>query len=173
LKKKLNFKVKNYINLQLYKSFDKVNFYTFQFENQDLTETEKFFTKFENNTEVEDSLNNIAVWLSLLGQKYGAKQEFFRHEADAQALPPPMNKMLREVIVNDLRLYCVCISDKIVILANGGIKTSQKVQDSPDLLPHFRFANEMSKQISTLIREGDLKFLGKNILNFSQIELTY
>ena len=109
--------MKNYITLQLFKSFSKVNFYTFRFEDAEQTETDKFFSKFENNESVADDLNNLAGWLALIGKKYGAKINFFRHEASAQALPPPMSKMIQEVIVNDLRLYCVCVSEQIVILA--------------------------------------------------------
>ena len=165
--------MKNYITLHLFKSFQKVNFYTFQFEKDELTETDKFFSKFEEELSVIEDLNNLAGWLSLIGQKYGAKIDFFRHEAAAQALPPPMSKMMREVIVNNLRLYCVWVSEEIVILGNGGMKTSQRVQDSPDALQHFRFANTMSKQINELIRDGDFKFKGKNIINLSDIELTY
>ena len=165
--------MKNYITLQLFKSFQKVNFYTFKFEESEHTETDKFFLKFELNESVADDLNNLAGWLSLIGQKYGAKISFFRHEASAQALPPPMSKMIHEVIVNNLRLYCVCINEQIVILANGGLKTSQKVQDSSDVLQHFRFANAMSKQISDLIKDGDFEFRGKYILNINEIELTY
>ena len=81
--------------------------------------------------------------------------------------------MINEVIVNDLRLYCLRISDEVVILANGGIKTSQTVQDSPNLLPYFRFVNVMSKQIDELIKDSTLKLDGKNILNINEIELTY
>ena len=165
--------MKNYITLQLFKSFQKVNFYTFKFEDDERTETDKFFLKFEDNETVAGDLNNLAGWLSLIGQKYGAKINFFRHEASAQALPPPMSKMIQEIIVNDLRLYCVCVSEQIVILGNGGLKTSQKVQDSADVLHHFRFANAMSKQISDLIKDGDFVFRGKNIININEIELTY
>ncbi len=165
--------MKLYVHLQLFKSFKKVNFYTFEFEDAEQTETDKFFNKFENVTAVSSDLNNIVAWLTLIGEKYGAKLPFFRQEAAAHALPPPMSKMIREVVVNDLRLYCVWISEEIVILANGGIKESQKVQDSIDLLPHFRFANAMAKQIDEFIGSGEFKFNNKLILNLSQIELTY
>lgn len=165
--------MKKLITLQLFKSFSKVNFYTFKYEEDRMTETDKFFSKFEHNENIGDDLNNITLWLSLLGNKYGAKIEFFRHEASAQALPPPMPKMVREVIVNDLRLYCVCITEEIVILANGDIKIAQTVQDSANVLPHFRFANAVSKQINDLMREGVFKHNGKYILNLNEIELIY
>ena len=165
--------MKKYITLQLFKSFQKVNFYTFKFEDDEQTETDKFFSKFEGNEFVAADLENLAGWLTLIGQKYGAKIDFFRQEASAQALPPPMSKMVREVIVNNLRLYCVCVSEQIVILANGGMKTSQKVQDSSEVLQHFRFANVMSKQVNELIKDGDFEYRGKNITHLNEIELTY
>ncbi len=165
--------MKKLVTLQLFKSFSKVNFYTFQFEDDEESETEKFFSKLENKVEIETDLNHLVVWLSLIGKKYGAKLEFFRHEAAAHALPPPMSKMVKEVIVNGLRLYCIPISEQIVLLANGGIKTAQQVQNAPNVLAHFRFANAMAKQVDQLIREGDFKFTGKNILHLNEIELFY
>ena len=165
--------MKQFVTLTLFKSFEKVNFYTFQIDDTEQTETDKFFNRFENDENSTVDLNNLTYWLSLIGEKYEAKQEFFRHEGAAEALPPPYSKMVQEVIVNNLRLYCVRLSDNIVILANGGVKTSQKVQDSPDLLRHFHFANNMSKQITDLIRQRELIFKGKNILNLNEIELTY
>ncbi|MEO0041796.1 MAG: hypothetical protein RL329_1244 [Bacteroidota bacterium] len=84
-----------------------------------------------------------------------------------------MSKMVKEVIVNGLRLYCIPISEQIVILTNGGIKTAQQVQNAPNVLAHFRFANAMAKQVDQLIREGDFKFTGKNILHHNEIELFY
>ena len=165
--------MKNIVTLQLFKSYQKVNFYTFKFEDDEFSETNKFFNKFEMDVSVKEDLEHLVIWLSLIGRKYGAKIPFFRNEASAQALPPPMSMMIKEVIVNDLRLYCLRINDEIVILANGGIKKSQKVQDSPDLISHFRFANIMSKQIDELIKEKEIRFNGKFILNLEEIELIY
>ncbi len=165
--------MKKHVTLQLFKTFSKVNFYTFQFIDSAQSETDKFFSKFENDVLVETDLLNLVSWLSLIGQKYGAKSGFFRHESAAMALPPPMAKMVKEVIVNDLRLYCVWISEEIVILANGGIKQSQKVQDSPEIMRHFRFANMMAIQITEMIYTDDFQYAGKQILNLNNIELIF
>ncbi len=70
-----------------------------------------------------------------------------------------------------LRLYCVRLSEEIVILANGGLKTGRTVQDSPDLLAKFRFANKMAHQLLELIRSGELQLAGREIVNVEQIEL--
>ena len=45
-------------------------------QNTEQTETDKFFAKFENDKSVSEDLNNLAGWLSLIGQKYGAKIDF-------------------------------------------------------------------------------------------------
>lgn len=64
---------------------------------------------------------------------------------------------------SNLRLYCVRVSDQIVILLNGGIKTSEKVQNSPDCLAHFRFAIQVCKQLDKLIQEGEIKIRAKTL----------
>ncbi|MEO0041795.1 MAG: hypothetical protein RL329_1243 [Bacteroidota bacterium] len=61
--------MKKLVTLQLFKSFSKVNFYTFQFEDDEESETEKFFSKLENRVEIETDLNHLVVWLSLIGKK--------------------------------------------------------------------------------------------------------
>ncbi|ADB40799.1 hypothetical protein Slin_4821 [Spirosoma linguale DSM 74] len=69
------------------------------------------------------------------------------------------------------RLYCIRLSDEIVILANGGRKTSQTVQNSPQLMTHFRFANRMAQQLMELSQTGELVLDGKQIVNLDTIEL--
>ena len=61
--------------------------------------------------------------------------------------------------------------DQIVILANGGRKTSQTVQNSPELMAYFRFANKMAQQVIELIQSGELVLNGKQIVDLETIEL--
>ena len=66
---------------------------------------------------------------------------------------------------------CIRLSDEIVILANGGRKTSQVVQNSPELMTHFRFANKMAQQLIGMIQSGELVLDGKEIVDVETIEL--
>lgn len=120
-------------------------------------------------------LNKLATWIVEIGQNHGALLELFRFEDEAYALPqPPIGQRmvgLSHIENNDLRLYCVWISESIVILANGGVKKSMKVQDTPELMPHFRFAKTMGRQINQLIREGTFKYRGKEILESDNLDL--
>ena len=167
--------MKQYVNLQLFREFKKVRFYTFQKEEQKESETAQFFNKMKTNEEVVDELNRLAQWIVEIGNNHGALLELFRFEDEAYALPPPPRGQ-REVGItqiehNDLRLYCVWISESIVILANGGLKKSATVQGTPELMPHFRFAKTMGKQINQLISEKSFQYRGKQILDIDNINL--
>lgn len=167
--------MKQYVNLQVFRDFRKVRFYTFHLDNETVSETAKFFNKMKNINEVSDDLNQLAQWFVEIGQNHGALLELFRFEEEAHALPPPPRGQrkvgITQIDNNDLRLYCVWISESCVILANGGIKKSAKVQGTPELMPHFRFAKTMGRQINQLITEGSFQFTGKDILDIENIDL--
>ncbi len=167
--------MKQYVNLQVFRDFRKVRFYTFQLENNDTSETMKFFNRMKADDSSVEDLNRLARWIVEIGENHGALLELFRFEEEAHALPPPPIGQRKVGVIhiqnNDLRLYCVWISESIVILANGGIKKSDTVQGTPDLIPHFRFAKAMGRQINQLIREGNFRFYGKNILDIEDIDI--
>jgi hypothetical protein len=171
--------MKQYVNLQVFKSFRKVRYYTFQIEGHEQTETDKFFSKLEFAEQIADDLNRLNRLILTIGERTGAVIDLFRPEDEAVALPPKPNFRLskilqiREIEHNSLRLYCIWISEEIVILANGGVKTSQKTEDSPDLMPHFRFVKSMGKQINKLIIENSFTFEGKEIFGLENIDLTF
>jgi hypothetical protein len=127
------------------------------------------------NESVSDDLNRVAQWIVEIGQNHGALIELFRFEEEAYALPPPpkgQRKLgITQIEYNDIRLYCVWISESIVILANGGIKKSATTQGTPELMPHFRFAKSMGRQINQLITEGSFKFSGKEIFDADYLDL--
>jgi hypothetical protein len=171
--------MKQYVNLQVFKSFRKVRYYTFQIEGHEQTETDKFFSKLEFAEQIADDLNRLNRLILTIGERTGAVIDLFRPEDEAVALPPKPNfrfskiLQIREIEHNSLRLYCIWISEEIVILANGGVKTSQKTEDSSDLMPHFRFVKSMGKQINKLIIENSFTFEGKEIFGLENIDLTF
>lgn len=46
------------------------------------------------------------------------------------------------------------------------------MQESPELLVRFRFANKMASQLDALIQSGELVMDGRDITNVEEIELT-
>lgn len=111
---------------------------------------------FETYTERENPFQEQAFQLfhlitESIGNKYGAIDDFFdRTENYAQALPPKPKQRVEEIknlgINFPLRLFCLRITEKIVVLFNGGIKNAENAQQS-DLSGKFFEAQEFAKRI--------------------------
>ena len=142
-------------------SFKRVTFYSIRLENETYTEIEKFIIRFLDDEKYVDELQNLLALLKIMGNEKGAIPILFRDESEAQALPPEryhsIKQNLSHFVDTNLRLFCLRISSEIVILFNGGIKESQKTQDSPDLIAKFRFAQRACRAINEKIKDKDLK----------------
>lgn len=165
--------MKQYVSLRLFKAFKKVNFYTFVIEDHDNSEIDKFFNKVEAMTQLESEVNSLVSWIIEIGENRGAIYDLFRFEEEASALPPKTKFATQALPVGNLRLYCVWLSETVVVLANGGLKTAQTIQNCPDLWPHFTFAKKMGKQLTKLLGTSELVIEGKEIENINEIELTF
>ena len=74
---------------------------------------------------------------------------------------------------NRVRLYCLRLSDKILVFGNGGVKDSDKWQNSKTLSSYVETLIETSKFIASRIRDGRIVLVEKEIignLNFIQNE---
>lgn len=135
-------------------------FYTVRWEGSEETETDKFFQKFENEKHLEQPLLNLVEFLeSFIANKTGALDSFFRFENVAQGLPPSGNYQIREVWIDyvdfPLRLYCLKITEHLVVLFNGNEKTSQTAQDGKTSMD-FHNANQFAKRITKALNDKDI-----------------
>lgn len=148
-------------------SFPKVKYYTVRIDNAELTEFGKFVAEHISNKSISEEFNDLLQWIQLrLGTRHGALQPYFRKEKSAQALPPYVEH-LSIAYKKNLRLYCYRISDHVVVLFNGGIKSKgiKYAQKCPIVSTHFYTANKLSNAIK-------LAMSSKNIqLNAEQTEL--
>lgn len=159
--------------IEVFKSFDKVNYYTVRFEIDGVveedSETDKFLKKFllEPDEPVEEA-QIIYMLIEKIGYR-GAFKRYFRFEMKADALPP-QNKFLKELKIEfdslgsqNLRLYCIRLSESIVILLNGGVKTTHKAQDCPNVSSHFRMANKLAQFIEEALKSKEISILGNKL----------
>ncbi len=134
------------------------SFYTVRYLDAEISETERFFDKFYRDASLKSYVQELAVLLqNEIGNKYGAREIFFRPERKAQALPPKPG--LREIRIPynfPLRLYCLRLSNSCVILFNGGEKTSQTSQGGKTSMA-FHEANEFADRILEALRGRILK----------------
>lgn len=136
----------NRYQITLYKAFSEANLYTIHEQGAALSETDKFFDRFKDDEDHISDIQIIKGWVEQIGAR-GALERYFKPEGKALAIPIPPPK-------SDLRLYCHRINDGILILGNGGVKTSKKVKNSPDCFPHFKLMNDVAFISQLKINEG-------------------
>jgi hypothetical protein len=143
--------------------FQRVKYFSIRIEGNEVNEFYDFLNRMEDIKEIEDDLNNLLVWIDEIGERYGAiKDRFFRNEsiyADVSALPPPRKQMeFSEIFVKNLRLYCLVANENVVFLFNGGIKTTDKAQNCPNVSQYIKQANLIAKKIDELYNEGEIRW---------------
>ena len=97
------------------------------FDGSEESEFEKFLNEFKDNATDNKDFNVILLALSKIIDK-GALERFFRIEGR-------MNDNVKALAIDSrkLRLYCLRISDQILILGNGGVKTTRTYQEDSKL----------------------------------------
>lgn len=115
--------------LKLLESGEKVSIYSPQFMGEEYSEFEKFLLAFMDKEEFGEDLGVIMARLETV-KRMGVEDRYFRYEGRTsdrvRALPAYLES-------SRLRLYCLCISSKVLILGNGGIKETQTYQEDPYL----------------------------------------
>ncbi len=145
--------------------YDKVTYYTVCL-NDDKTSLFEYFVKKHTDAN-RKKLNHILSWIKIVGNKYGAQTHLFRPEAeisDTSALPPKGVERKPVYIEdgrkkpNNLRLYCFRANENVVFLFNGDLKTKQKAQKCPNVGPHFKLANQLTRALENAFKEGYIKW---------------
>ncbi|MBS1919693.1 MAG: hypothetical protein JST17_05545 [Bacteroidetes bacterium] len=135
-------------------------FYTVRWEDAELSETDKFFVKYENDSTLQRPLQELAKFISnKIGDEMGALEYFFRFENAAQALPPSGTYQVEDLYINfgnfPLRLYCLRMSETLVVLFNGGEKTADTAQGGKTSMA-FQEANIFAKRIMDALINKDI-----------------
>lgn len=134
-------------------------FYSVRWENQKVSETDKFFQKFQNDITHKIALQKLVAFLEVVMEEKGALEAFFRPENNAQALPPQGKHLVKEITIDfvnfPLRLYCLRISDSLIVLFNGSEKTSNTAQGGKTSMV-FAEANAFAKRILEALYQKDI-----------------
>lgn len=133
------------LELALVNEAENCTVYTIQFVSEDETEFERFYAKFKDDAEYNPDLMRIVEFINKIADK-GVLERFFRPEGKFSdsvcALP---------VVKSKLRLYCLRLSDKILILGNGGVKTT-RTYDEDDVLKGYVITLQ---KFEKLLKEGE------------------
>lgn len=154
--------------IELIEEYDNINFYSIHLEGEELTELERLFEKFPEGCEYSEEVDVILAWIDKIAEK-GALQRYFRPEGrygDGVGVIPIE-------VGNKIRLYCLRLSDKILVFGNGGVKDSKSWQESETLAPYVELLMDTSRFISSREKNGTIVLVDKEIignLNFTRDE---
>ena len=124
----------------------KSTLYSISFEKDGTTEFEKFVAEFEKNAKFNKDYQRIIAALQAI-LNIGALERFFRPEGKIKdrvaAIPLEGGR---------LRLYCLRISEQIVILGNGGVKSTRTYEEDSRLYGYVldlqRFENILDENVA-------------------------
>ena len=131
--------------------------YTIQFLSENDTEFEQFFKKFKDDVEFSPDLMRIVGFLGKIAD-FGALERYFRPEGKMNdrvvALPTVQSK---------LRLYCLRLSDRILILGNGGVKNTKTYEESKELSGYVLTLQNFDRLIKEGVKDGTIIVSEKKI----------
>jgi hypothetical protein len=160
--------MKQEYSIELVEEYENVNFYSIHLKDEELTELENFFVKFPEGCEFDEEIDVVISWLDKIAEK-GALERYFRPEGNygdgVGVIPIDVG--------NKIRLYCLRLSDKILVFGNGGVKDAARWEDSETLAPYVKLLIDTSRFISSRIKDGTIVLVDKEIvgnLNFTRYE---
>lgn len=125
-------KLKVYImtkaTIQSVRQTEKSGLFTICFEGESFTEFQKFIVKGNENATLQPDLQKILNALQHMMNAMGFLDRYFRPEGKMRdrvaALPIQSSK---------LRLYCLRLSDSVLIVGNGGPKSTKTYEEDSEL----------------------------------------
>ena len=124
--------------------------YTIQFLSENDSEFEQFYNKFKDDVEFNPDLMRIVGFIGKIAD-FGALERYFRPEGKMNdrvvALP---------VVQSKLRLYCLRLSDKILILGNSGVKNTKTYEESRELSGYVLTLQNFDKLIKEGVKNGTI-----------------
>lgn len=153
------------VELVLVNDTDKCTIYSIQFAEEAETEYERFYAKFIEDAQLNQDLLRIVQLVDKIAD-IGALERFFRPEGKMNdsvvALP---------VLRSKLRLYCLRLSDKILVLGNGGAKNSRTYQEDDSLRGYVLTLQKFEELLKEGQRNGTVTITSKTIETDKKFEL--
>ncbi len=145
---------------------DVAEIFTIKIEGKGYTELQEFIITFRNvkNNHLKNDYEQIIKSLAGIVEN-GVKESFFRPEGKMhdRVCCIPLLTSFRQKQNGTLRLYCIRLSDKLLIVGGGGIKTTRTYNEDQILSEHVETLQVIDKELSYLENEG--KDLHKDIYN--------
>ncbi len=153
------------VELLLVTNSDKCTIYTIQFLSDGQTEFEKFIAKFRNDAVLNPDFQAIMRFVEQILAN-GALERFFRREgkmSDSVAALP--------VLKSKLRLYCLRLTDKILVIGNGDVKNSRTYQEDNTLQGYVMDLQKFERLLRQEVRAGNVRITENEIITDKTFEI--
>lgn len=136
---------------------DNVSFYSICFDENNESEYEKFISKFKDEAHLNKDFQTIIYAISKI-VAVGAFERFFRVEGKINDRVAALSIDSRK-----LRLYCLRISDQILIAGNGGVKNTRTYEESQELNGYVMDLQKFDKLLLQAQKDGTIE-IERNVI---------
>lgn len=150
---------KKKIEIEIFEEHDKVTFYTLRYVDEDLSETEVFFQGIIDSRKFDEDLEIISKMIDKIGEN-GAKQNNFRKAGTPK---DGVGAIPEYLYSSKLRLYAIRLNENIVILGNGGLKTTKTYNEDPHLDGCVELLIKVDKLLKHKIRTNQVSLYNKQL----------
>lgn len=153
------------LELVLADNSEKCTMYTIHFLSEDDTELENFISRFKDNARYNSDFQSILVFMERI-MSNGALERYFRREGkmtdSVVALP---------VLTSRLRLYCLRLSDHILVVGNGGVKNTRTYEESDELQGYVMTLQKFERMLKKEAERGNVEITETEIRTDLKFEL--
>lgn len=137
------------VTIQSVAQTDKAGLFSICFEGESYTEFQKFILQYKDNEMYSEELNTILAGIGKMMEGAGFLERRFRPEGKVRdnvcALPIETCK---------LRLYCLRLCDSILIVGNGGAKTTRTYDENEELRGYVLTLQKLDDALRIAIKKG-------------------
>ena len=143
--------------IKILEQTDNVSLYSICFNGNAISKYEAFIQRFKDDATLNTDYKNIILALEKI-VAVGALERFFRPEGK-------MNDHVAALSIDSrkLRLYCLRISDQILIVGNGGRKDTRTYEESAELSGYVMDLQEFDKLLTEAQKDGSVT-IEKNVI---------
>lgn len=143
--------------LELVMETEKVSMYSPKFNGETQTEFEKFLSANQNQShpQLKKFFDAIVSVIEKIGET-GAYERYFRPEGgNVKAVPLYITISGINKKIGKMRLYCLRLSDKVIVLGDGVVTTAETNDDDPAILAITDELRDIEKHIRRILKQAN------------------
>ncbi len=154
---------KRKLEIKLIQEGKMAKIYTIHFVDNAESESDSFFESVDYD-EYEEEIDTITSLFDRMCNQNGTVERYFKNEGQIN------DRVYALSVYNKLlRLYCIRINDNVLIVGNGGVKTTRTYQEDPKLHAHVKDLINLDRLLRFFEGKNDVRYIGELIQGLPKI----